>query len=181
MQKILIKLFKYLNKEKIKYFLTGGIAAQWWGSLRATLDIDIVVLLEKKDLQKLFKIFKSLKFKFNEDEIETLIEIGNRFYVYDEKNSIRIDFWLPKTVLEKQAFDRRKKIKLNNIFTYIASLEDLIIFKILTGKEKDFEDVAFMVKVALSKKKLKLATLKTKLNALGLNKEFKRLKQMLNL
>jgi hypothetical protein len=173
-KKVLLKIIKELNKARIVYTLVGGIASQWYGSLRTTIDIDISLLIDENGLEKLLKIFKKLKLKFDKRELEILFKIGNRFCVYD-RNNVRIDFWLAKTALERQFIKERKKIKIKNLQTYIIAPENLILSKLLVGREKDLEDVLFILKNMLKEKSINLIKLRQKIKAFGLSKEFKKL------
>jgi len=174
-KKILLKIIKELNKTRIVYVLVGGIASQWYGSLRTTIDIDISLLIDENGLEKLLKIFKKLDLKFDEDDIKTLFKIGNRFYVYDDNNNVRIDFWLAKSEFERQCVEERKKIKIKNLQTYIITPENLILSKLLVGREKDLGDVLFILKNMLKEKSINLIKLKQRIKTFGLSKEFKNL------
>ena len=46
------EIFKALNKGGVKYIVVGGVAVNLHGYLRATGDLDILVLLETSNLEK---------------------------------------------------------------------------------------------------------------------------------
>ena len=54
------EVFKALNKAKVKYVVAGGVAVVLHGYHRSTKDLDIIALLEKKNLEKLFDAFESI-------------------------------------------------------------------------------------------------------------------------
>ncbi len=54
------KIFKNLNTAKIKYLVVGGVAVNLHGYVRFTGDLDLLVLLEEKNLEKISKVMKKL-------------------------------------------------------------------------------------------------------------------------
>ena len=54
------EVFKALNKAKVKYVVAGGVAVVLHGYHRLTKDLDLVVLLEKKNLEKFFEALKKI-------------------------------------------------------------------------------------------------------------------------
>ncbi len=56
------EVFKALNKAKVKYVVAGGVAVVLHGYMRFTEDLDLIVLLEEKNLDRLFEALKSIKY-----------------------------------------------------------------------------------------------------------------------
>src|SRR3989338_2627659 len=57
------KLFKQLNKKKIKYIVIGGVAVNLHGFPRTTGDLDILISLKPNNVRKFIQLVKSLKWK----------------------------------------------------------------------------------------------------------------------
>lgn len=149
--------------------LVGGFAVNYYGAPRATGDIDISLLVDSANIVSLLKAFKKQKFILHEKEILSLIKISNHFLVYDADNIYRVDCWIPKTNFELKALRRRKKVRLLGKSVYLPAVEDLILFKLLAGREKDLEDLKWLFKrqrAKLDKKYLNFWSL-----ALGIHKE----------
>ncbi len=53
------KVFKALNKAKVKYVVAGGVAVVLHGYRRHTDDLDLIVFLQKENLEKLFDTVRS--------------------------------------------------------------------------------------------------------------------------
>lgn len=49
---------KRLDKTKIPYMLSSGLAVSFWGFPRTTHDIDIVIEAKKEDKDKIVKLFE---------------------------------------------------------------------------------------------------------------------------
>ena len=59
----------------------------------------------------------------------------------DGKSGIRVDFIFSFSPFGKQAIKRAKDIKLGKSLVRFASLEDVVIHKVIAGRARDFEDV----------------------------------------
>lgn len=51
--KVFEKVFRELNRTKVKYLVVGGVAVNLYGYLRFTGDLDVLLLLEEKNLKKM--------------------------------------------------------------------------------------------------------------------------------
>src|SRR3989338_10361461 len=154
----LFKLIKALNAKKIPYMLVGGLAVNYYGVPRATGDIDISLLISSNNVKDFLSAMKKGKFVLHLKEIMTLVKISNHFLLFDPSNTYRIDCWIPKTNFELQALKRRKRVKLAGKNIYLPAAEDLILFKLIAGRDKDNEDLKWIIrrqKSILDKKYLK--------------------------
>lgn len=172
---ILFKLIKTLNRLKLPYMLTGGIAANYYGSIRSTLDIDVCIVLTEKDVQKFLKSLAEIGIKeLHPEDVALVIKTGNRFFCYEPEGLYRIDFWLVKTPVEEQMLQRRKKTKINNVMVYFISIEDLIAYKFLHSRGRDIDDIKMILKV--NKEKINFKLLKNIFAQSGLSySKFKKL------
>src|SRR3989338_723949 len=59
-RKLLARVAEVLNRLRIPYLVTGGMAVFVWGRPRFTADIDIVVEMEERDIDKLEQALKQL-------------------------------------------------------------------------------------------------------------------------
>ena len=115
------------------------------------------------------------KFIFRKKEIKTLVKLSNRFAVADPSDTYRIDLWIPKTDLEKKAFERKLKRKINSMTINLISPEDLILFKLLTDRPQDIIDIKSIL--ARQKGKLDEQYLKFWSMALDKHKKLKKLEK----
>jgi predicted nucleotidyltransferase len=65
--------------------------------------------------------------------------------VNDTPSGIRIDFIFSNSDFEKEAIKRVKKVKYNGTTIKIASLEDVVIHKMVAGRPRDIEDIVAML------------------------------------
>ena len=140
-QKILKKIAKELNKEAIPYMVIGGQAVLIYGEPRLTRDIDITLGIGVNELSKIQKILPTIGLRplvKNEKEFvgRTMV-----FPTEDVESKIRVDFIFSFSPYERQAIERAKVVKLGRILIRFASLEDIVIHKIISGRPRDLEDI----------------------------------------
>jgi predicted nucleotidyltransferase len=121
--------------------IIGGQAVLIYGEPRMTKDIDITIGLDINGLEKLKKIIKELNLKIIPKNYKKFLEETMVLPTIDEKTKIRIDFIFSFSNYGKEALKRVKKIKVDEVKVNYASIEDLIIRKIIAGRERDLEDV----------------------------------------
>lgn len=121
--------------------IVGGFAVNYFGRLRLTEDIDVVIAIDPPKVDALLKSLDRNKYKFHKEEIRILAKLSNRFTIADPTNTYRIDLWIPKTGFEKHAFQRRRRGKIDKSWFYFTSSEDLILFKLLAGRPQDVSDI----------------------------------------
>jgi hypothetical protein len=140
-------LTQTLKELKIPYMFMGGLAVNAYGFLRATFDLDVVIALEKKNIKPLVLALEKKGFDIKEEDVETILKVGNRFMVRTPRSLHRIDFWLIKTDFDRRALLRRKQRTIFNHKVWMISPEDLILTKLFYGgRGKDIDDVVGVLK-----------------------------------
>lgn len=146
-ESLVLFLDKTLKKLKIPYMFTGGLAVNAYGFLRATFDLDLVIALEERHLKPLVSALRRAGFDLDQEDVRTILKVGNRFMARSPRSPHRIDFWLIKTDFDRLAFLRRQKKIIFNKKIGIISPEDLILSKLLYGgRGKDIDDIEGILK-----------------------------------
>jgi len=140
-QKLLKKIARELLKQNIPYMVVGGQAVLLYGEPRLTRDIDITLGIGIDGLDNIRSIVETLKLKSLAANVEKFVKETMVFPVMDEKSGIRVDFIFSFSPYEKQAIARAKDIKFGKFAVKFASLEDVVIHKIIAGRARDIEDV----------------------------------------
>ncbi|MDP2210072.1 MAG: nucleotidyl transferase AbiEii/AbiGii toxin family protein [Bacteroidota bacterium] len=140
-KKVIIKITKALDKFNIPHMIIGGQAVLFYGEPRFTRDIDITLGLEINDLELFLKIISRLKFKPLTKNVQKFVSDTMVLPVSDISSGIRIDFIFSNSEFEKEAIKRVKKVKYNGTTIKIASLEDVVIHKMVAGRPRDIEDI----------------------------------------
>lgn len=119
----------------------GGQAVLLYGEPRLTKDIDITLGIRPEKLSEIESLSKKLNFRVLVGNPKDFTEKTMVLPVEDEKTGISIDFIFSFSEYEKQAMKRANPIKMLNTHVNFASLEDIVIHKIIAGRPRDLEDV----------------------------------------
>jgi len=157
LEQVYKKVVTFLNKGKYKYLIIGGIAAGTLGEPRVTGDVDVDIMMGQKDVPDFLDKAKEAGFKVPKEKCIRTTERTGTFQI--NYGDFHIDFIITSTDLERQAFKRRKVIRLYGIKAFFPTPEDLILFKIIPRRKQDLLDAE---RVAVRhKEKLDIDYLKT--------------------
>lgn len=155
-----IAFFKKLNELEVKYLLIGRQACILYGLPLYTFDYDIAVDNSTENLEKIFKIAQLLELYPSKDKQEIL---NKKVPVFSLQNDIKIDIFcakkygtIDKKIVEFSKVFARKKIKRDEkygLVFYLPNINDLIMFKKINPRRRDFEDIEALKNI---KKKPKL-------------------------
>ena len=133
-------LFKILNAYRIKYLLVGAYAVMHYTQPRFTKDIDIWVIPEFNDVQKIYEALKKFGAPlrgispddFNDKHM--ILQIG--------VVPVRIDIMLDLPGISAQAAWRNKKrIRYGKTPVFVLGQKDLITVKKRAGRPQDKIDL----------------------------------------
>ena len=137
------KVVTFLNKHKHKYIIIGGIAAGTLGEPRVTGDVDVDITIGREDIPDFLAAARKAGFKLSKSRCLDSVEQTGTFQIYFD--DFHIDFIVASTDLEAQACQRRKAIKLYGLRAFFPSPEDMILLKVIPGREKDLLDARSIV------------------------------------
>lgn len=140
-QSLLKTIASSLNKSQIPYMVIGGQAVLLYGEPRLTKDIDVTLGVGVDHLDRLKAIVNRLGLKYLTDRVDDFVKETMVLPVIDQKSGIRIDFIFSFSPYESQAIERAKDISFGRTPVKFASLEDVIIHKMIAERPRDFEDV----------------------------------------
>lgn len=143
LDKLYQKTINLLEKEKIPYLLIGGLAVGILGEPRMTQDIDLILFIPKTSIPNFLKKLKNEGFGFNLHAVLKDLELKGAFRIsYQE---LWVDFIVSSTAFENSAFKRKTKVKLLGKTVNIPSPEDLILLKLIPGRERDILDAKSII------------------------------------
>ena len=134
-------LIKVCRKENIPIVLMGGIATSFYARPRATYDIDGIIYVERDKLDKFLPAVGKKGFQYNRTNPVRLIQNLPFLTLFHKRDKLYVDLYIAENEFQKRIIERAKKIKLGSVRVDIVSLEDLILLKLLTGRERDVDDV----------------------------------------
>ncbi len=140
-QRLLKKISRELRKASIPYMVIGGQAVLLYGEPRLTRDIDITLGIGVNELGKITKIVSIIGLKILVKNGKEFVERNMVLPTIEKKSGIRVDFIFSFSPYGRQAIERGKDIKLGRTPVRFASLEDVVIHKVIAGRARDIEDV----------------------------------------
>ncbi|MBN2379804.1 nucleotidyltransferase [candidate division WOR-3 bacterium] len=140
----LIRLVGLLKKTDIPYMVIGGLANAVWGEPRSTLDIDITIQASKDDTKKLIEHLKKLCHPRITDSEEFVRKTSVLPMITQE--GVRIDIIFAGLPFELEAIKRAVEINIQGTKVGFITPEDLIIHKIVSERQKDWDDVQGIIR-----------------------------------
>ncbi len=147
------KLIKTLNdiskhlQRPIKAFLVGGLSMIFHGAKLATKDIDIV-FSNQKDAQAFIEAAKEIGCSEASNLGNEYIDLKARC-VLEGKDEVRFDIFIEK-VCNALKFSQGMKERSQKMYDkdtlklYVASVEDIFLFKAITTRPDDLADMAIL-------------------------------------
>ncbi len=135
-----------LEENHYRYAIIGGIALSVWGFPRATLDIDIKVLVKDLDYQR---ARTTIKYAFPQATRRNAPKEPLIFSITIE--GVIVDFLFTIPGYDELIIDRASEHEIDGIKFWICSAEDLAIQKMVAGRPKDLLDVQTVLDVQWGK------------------------------
>lgn len=130
-----------LEDAGVRWYLFGAQAALLYGAARLTADVDVTVRLEADiDTAGLVDIFRSYGFE-PRFEAAAFIERTRVVPLVHQRTSVPLDIVVAGPGLEDLFLERVRIHEVEGVQIPVASPEDLVVMKILAGREKDADDV----------------------------------------
>lgn len=140
-ESLLKKLAQHLDRAEIKYMVIGGQAVLLYGRPRLTRDIDVTIGIGADRFRLMMKICNQLGLKLLPEHPEQFVKETNVLPAEAKSPGIRVDFIFSWTAYERQAFERTRPVRVSGYPVKFASLEDVVIHKLVAGRAIDDEDV----------------------------------------
>ena len=148
------QFFDGLIKEDIDFLVVGGLAVNLHGIPRMTYDIDLMILLDAININKLIKILKAWKYYPRapvkaEDLADEKIR-GNWIrdkkmtaftFVNDNEPLGEIDLIIDSPIPYKELKEKAVLFDIGGVNVPVISIPDLIDIKLQSGRSQDLADV----------------------------------------
>ncbi len=119
----------------------GGQAVLLYGEPRLTRDIDITLGIGTEELGRIKRVSRTMGLKILVKNDKDFVAKTMVLPVLEKESGIRIDFTFSCSPYERQAIERAKDVKLGRTSVKFASVEDLVIHKVIAGRARDLEDI----------------------------------------
>ena len=153
-------LFKALNDAAIRYLVVGGVAVNLHGYRRFTGDVDVLMALDPRNLEKVAVLMEKLGFiqrlpvdvRQLSDSIQVqkwLTEKGLTAYTFiDSKDpASSVDILAGESLHFDEYNEHKATIQAWDIPIPVISIDDLISMKQRANRQKDIEDIAALLEL----------------------------------
>ncbi|MEX2318152.1 MAG: hypothetical protein WD669_13420 [Pirellulales bacterium] len=150
---VVVKLGEVFDRLQLRYAVGGALANNYWGTLRATEDVDCLISLP------------ALKYQLFADELNaigcTLLDGNNQHvsvtvpelraqaqsrkliecYYPLADAAVRVELFVPAVELQDEILRRAVPIRVRNRDIRVTTAEDLVLMKLFFHRVKDLQDV----------------------------------------
>ena len=138
------EVHQFLSQLGVRYAIIGGIAVQFWGEPRLTVDLDVTVVAPPDEPEALVRAIVSHFSSRHDDPIAFARE--TRIVPVRASNGCPVDISLAVPGYEDEMMRRAVDYELEpGKVVRMASAEDLIIHKAVAGRPQDLRDIAGVV------------------------------------
>jgi len=136
---VLQEVAQRLAGAHISYMVTGSMAANFYAVPRMTRDIDVVIELSVRDVDRLVRLFES-DFYVDRDMIQTAVRGQGMFNLIHTRLLVKVDFVVRKdSPYRIEEFSRRRRVSLKGGEVVLVAPEDLILSKLDWAKDSRSE------------------------------------------
>lgn len=138
-----------LDSIGISYMMTGSMAMAVYSIPRMTRDIDLVVEIEPGDVENIVHLFSEDCY-IDRESVRQAVLAHSMFNIIHNQWVVKADFIIKKNeAYRREEFSRRKKMVIEESVIFVVSVEDLILSKLVWGKQSQsslqHNDVRLMV------------------------------------
>jgi hypothetical protein len=142
---LLADLATGLEQAGVEWYVFGAQAAILYGAARLTADVDVTVRLSPATRgATLVGLLATHGFTARFDDA-AFIERTRVIPVFHTRSFIPVDVVLAGPGIEDRFFERVRTRDIDGVAVRVASVEDVIVMKILAGRPKDQDDVHAML------------------------------------
>lgn len=146
------EVFKKLNRHKVKYVVAGGIAAVLHGVVRFTSDLDIIIDMAAKNINRFFSALQSLEYIPKVPVTKEDFKDKNKRSEWIEKKHMKafsfINLKDPLKIVDVFVDEKMNYNKITRVYARpkglnipIVSIKDLKKLKRKAARPEDFADI----------------------------------------
>ncbi len=143
-EKLLERIAQSLRNAGIPYMIIGGQAVLLYGEPRLTKDIDVTLGADLSRLENVLSAVREMKITPLVDP-ETFTRETMVLPCSDPETGIRVDMIFSFSPFEQLAIEHARSVRIGETDVRFASLEDLLIHKLIAGRARDLEDARIVL------------------------------------
>lgn len=121
-----------LDKIGSRYLVVGSTAAGAWGVARSTRDVDIVAMITKDSVEGFLSELNDRDLYVPVERARSASLIGGSFNILHTSTGGKVDVFIcaPDDQFEEMRLDRRVRLEILGLETWVATPEDVILSKL---------------------------------------------------
>lgn len=143
------RLASAFERIHIRYALGGALANNYWGTVRATQDVDCLVALPAIEYESFADELTAMGCVLHDEssrEIGITVaalrdQVQHRRLVECYCDSVRIKLFVPAVALQEEILRRAIHVRMGKSNVFLTTAEDLILLKLAFHRAKDLQDV----------------------------------------
>jgi hypothetical protein len=147
--KLVTDLANTFDRLQLRYAIGGALAANYWGVVRSTQDVDCLVSIPALKYQSLADSLQAIGCRL-QDSTGKLADVSaaqlrsealDRKFIECIRDSIRIELFVPAIPLQNEILTRAKLVPIGDREIPITTAEDMILLKLVFHRAKDLQDI----------------------------------------
>ncbi len=138
---LLVDLATALGALQLPWYVFGAQAALIWGRPRFTADVDVTVALSGHSIPQFLKALGESGFVARPESTAELTAVSRVLLLEHRRSTLALDLVLAGPGLEQTFLERAVLVEVAGVAVPFISPEDLIVTKVLAGRDKDVDDV----------------------------------------
>lgn len=142
---VILRVDRALTDHGIDHGFGGALALAAAGAVRATADVDVNVFLRESDHERLLDALEASGATL--DRASSLRRMVEQADLQVKVGEVRLDVFLPFDPFHDAVRGRLRAVPLEGTQVLVISAEDLVVFKVLFDRPKDWVDLATLARV----------------------------------
>ena len=138
---------EWLDSAAVPGAIIGGVAASVLGRPRLTEDIDVLVILERRDWAPFLETGREFGFAPRIDDVLDFAETSRVLLVLHQPSGIPIDVVLGALPLEDEIVRGARYVEIAGIRLPLAAPESIVVMKTLARRARDIADIEGILEV----------------------------------
>lgn len=138
---LLVAMAGEFDRRGIPYMLIGGQAVLLYGEPRLTADVDVTVGVPPEELPLMLDAVGALGWQVLVQPPDDFVRRTLVLPCREATTGIRVDIVFAQSVYEQQALQRVRRVPMGDVQVCFASVEDVVVQKLVAGRARDLEDV----------------------------------------
>ena len=139
----IVAIGRALDAVDIPHAFGGAHALAYYGTPRATHDIDLNVFVAASRAEEVLGVLDELGVSTGGDRLREHIERDGQVRLYWDRTPL--DLFFSYDPLHDSSMERRRRVDFGGDEIQVLSAEDLMIYKIVFDREKDWRDLSEIV------------------------------------